>query len=107
MMSRASVRSDSLGVMKELRQMRPDWKKSLETSATRRMFSSRSASLKAEALVQAVAQVVAIQKRGGEAVHEKPLLQGRGQRAFAGTGEAEEPDDLGMLAQLGLPLRAG
>lgn len=61
----------------------------------------------AQVLVQAEADIVAVEAVGGEAEVEEVLLEGGGDGGFARGGEAGEPDGEALLLAEGLALGAG
>ena len=60
----------------------------------------------AEVAVEPVADVVAVEDVGEAAVGEQPVLDGVGERALAGAGEAGEPDDRAAVAPVRFALLA-
>jgi hypothetical protein len=62
------------------------------------MFSTRSASVKPRSLVQAVADVVAIEQVGVPAGRMQPLLHQVRDRRLARAGQSGEPQHAGLLA---------
>ena len=79
--------------MKEHSTMSPASVMSRATSPTRRMFSTRSAVGEAEILVEAVADVVAVEHQRVDAARVQLRLDEIGDGRFAGAGEAGEPQD--------------
>jgi hypothetical protein len=89
--ARAGRRSARNGEMKLTSTIRPASTISLATSATRRMFSTRSGVGEAEVAVEAVAHVVAVEQVGVQAQRQQRALDQVGDGRLAGARQAGEP----------------
>ena len=99
--SRAIRRSARKGEMNDTSTISPASTISVATSATRRMFSTRSASVKPRSLVEPVADVVAVEQVGVAADGVQLALDQVGDGRLAGAGEPGEPDHARPLALQG------
>jgi hypothetical protein len=94
--SRAIRRSARNGEMNDTSTIRPASAISRATSATRRMFSTRSGVREAEVAVQPVADVVAVEQIVRVAAERvQPLLDQVGDGGLAGAGQPGEPEHAG------------
>src|SRR5579859_2543925 len=94
--SRAICRSALNGEMNETSTIRPASTISLATSATRRMFSTRSASVKPRSLLRPW-RTLSPSRIGVAAFDCEALFQDVRDRRFAGAGKAGQPDNARLL----------